>query len=80
MDNEIEINELPGDNELTAKEKEVLRYFAQGKPYKDIAELLSINYLTARNYIIMIKKKLHVKNNIDLIKFAINNGYTSNST
>jgi len=78
-DKEIEINELPEDIELTGREKEVLRYFAQGKTYKNIAELLSINYLTARNYIIMIKKKLHIKNNVDLIKYAINNGYTSAS-
>jgi DNA-binding NarL/FixJ family response regulator len=74
----VEINELPRDTKLTPKEEEVLRYFAQGKSYKNIAEILSINYLTARNYIVTIKKKLHIKNNIDLIKYVIKNNYTSN--
>jgi two-component system, NarL family, response regulator NreC len=77
LDNESDIQK---ETILTPKEEEVLRYFAQGKSYKNIAELLSINYLTARNYVIMVKKKLHIKNNIDLIKYAIKNGYTSIST
>ena len=68
------------DITLTPKEQEVLQYFAQGKTYKDIAELLSIHYLTARNYVLGIKKKLHIKNNIDLIKYAIKHGYTSVSS
>jgi DNA-binding NarL/FixJ family response regulator len=76
-DKGIGIKELPVGNELTAREKEVLSFYAQGKTYKNIAELLSINYLTARNYIIIIKKKLHIANNIELIKYAIKNGYTS---
>jgi DNA-binding NarL/FixJ family response regulator len=80
LNNESEINELPRDIKLTQKEEEVLRYFAQGKTYKDIAKILSINYLTARNYIITIKKKLHIKNNIDLIKYVIKNNYTSDYT
>jgi DNA-binding NarL/FixJ family response regulator len=75
-------NEPEGKREiiLTPKEKEVLECFAQGMHNKEIAELLSINYMTARNYIVTIKQKLHIKNNIDLIKYAIKNGYTSIST
>jgi DNA-binding NarL/FixJ family response regulator len=77
---ELEVGYLQKESKLTPKEEEVLIYFAQGKHYRDIAEHLSINYLTARNYIITIKKKLHIKNNIDLIKYAIKKGYASIST
>jgi DNA-binding NarL/FixJ family response regulator len=76
-DKELEMDNVQEKSKLTPKEEEVLIYFAQGKHYKDIAEQMSINYLTARNYVIMIKKKLHIKNNIDLIKYAIRKGYTS---
>jgi DNA-binding NarL/FixJ family response regulator len=75
-DKELEMDNVQEKSKLTPKEEEVLIYFAQGKHYKDIAEQMSINYLTARNYVIMIKKKLHIKNNIDLIKYAIRKGYT----
>jgi DNA-binding NarL/FixJ family response regulator len=79
-DKEIEVGSIPENINLTPKEEEVLIYFAQGKHYKDIAEQMSINYLTARNYVMTIKKKLHINNNIDLIKYAIKKGYTSVST
>jgi DNA-binding NarL/FixJ family response regulator len=77
VEKELDVVEIQGHRELTPREEEVLIYFVQGKSFKDIAELLSINYLTARNYIITVKQKLHIKNNIDLIKYAIKKGYTS---
>lgn len=68
------------DITLTPREQEVLIYFSQGESLKNIAKLLSINYQTARSYIITIKTKLHIKNNVDLIKYAIKNNYTSIAT
>ena len=78
-DKTLDINEFQRDVTLTPRESEVLTYFTQGKSIKNIAELLSIDYNTVRNYIVTIKAKLHIKNNIDLIKYAIKYNFTSMS-
>ena len=76
-DQASDINELQSEMTLTPRESEVLIYFAQGRSLKNIAELLSINYRAVSYYIATIKQKLHIKNNVDLIKYAIKNNYTS---
>lgn len=65
---------------LSSREKEVLKYFAQGKSCKEIAEMLSISHYTVRNHITKIKAKLSMKKDIDIVKYAIKKGYTSLST
>ena len=65
---------------LSSREKEVLKYFAQGKSCKEIAEILSISHFTVRNHITKIKAKLSMKKDIDIVKYAIKKGYTSLST
>lgn len=62
---------------LSPREKEVLKIFAQGRSCKEIAELLSISHSTVRNHITRIKKKLSIKRDIDIVKYAITKGYTS---
>jgi DNA-binding NarL/FixJ family response regulator len=65
---------------LSKREREVLKIFAQGKSCKEIAESLSISYFTVRNHINKIKKKLSMKRDIDIVKYAIKQGYASLST
>jgi DNA-binding NarL/FixJ family response regulator len=65
------------DMTLAPREVDILTYFAQGKSLKKIAELLSVNYFTIKDHIITIKIKLNIKKNADLIKYALNNNYTS---
>lgn len=65
---------------LSSREKEVLKYFAQGKSCKEIAEILIISHYTVRNHITKIKAKLSMKKDIDIVKYAIKKGYTSLST
>lgn len=60
---------------LSPREKEVLRYVAQGKTSKEIADLLLISDLTVHNHRVNIKKKLKIKRTADLIKYAIQQGY-----
>ena len=67
-------------SDLSSREKEVLKIFAQGKSCKEIAEVLSISHYTVRNHIAKIKAKLSMKNDIDIVKYAIKKGYTSLST
>jgi DNA-binding NarL/FixJ family response regulator len=62
---------------LSQREIEVLTYFAQGKSLKEISEILDISWSTVRNHIAKIKKKLGIKKNIDLIKYALKQGYAS---
>jgi DNA-binding NarL/FixJ family response regulator len=80
VDKASDINEFQREMTLTPRESEVLSHFAQGRSYKNIAELLSINYNTVRYYIITIKYKLNIKSNVDLIKYAIKNNYPPMST
>jgi DNA-binding NarL/FixJ family response regulator len=74
-DNEIEGVESRIRGNLSQREIEVLKYFTQGKSYLEISELLSISCSTARNHLSKIKKKLLIKRNIDLVKYAIKKGY-----
>jgi DNA-binding NarL/FixJ family response regulator len=71
------INEHQQAITLTPREEEILTHFAQGKSLRDIGQLLSIKYETVKSYMTTIKMKLHIKNNVDLIKYAIKHNYTS---
>ena len=62
---------------LTSREIEVLTLLSEGKSSKEIAELLFISAMTVQNHRANIKKKLQVKKNADLVKYAIQKGYTS---
>jgi DNA-binding NarL/FixJ family response regulator len=65
---------------LSPREIDVLKKFAQGKSCKEIAELLLISHYTVRNHITRIKKKLSMKRDVDIVKYAIKKGYASLST
>lgn len=62
---------------LTAREIEVLTLLSEGKSSKEIAELLFISTMTVQNHRANIKKKLNIRKNTDLVKYAIQKGYTS---
>lgn len=62
---------------LTIREIEVLTLLSEGKSSKEIAELLFISTMTVQNHRANIKKKLKVRKNADLVKYAIQKGYTS---
>ena len=61
---------------LTIKEIKVLALRCESKSCKEIAELLSIRPSTVRNHVANIKKKLNLKTQADLIKYAITKGIT----
>jgi DNA-binding NarL/FixJ family response regulator len=64
---------------LSQRELEVLKLVAEGKSSKEIAEHLFISVTTVHNHRANIKKKLNVRKNIDLLKYAIRKGYISAS-
>ena len=62
---------------LSTREKEVLTLLAEGKSSKEIADLLYISTRTVEHHRASINKKLKVNNIVDLLKYAIRKGYTS---
>jgi DNA-binding CsgD family transcriptional regulator len=67
----------PNDVGLSTREKEVLTLVAEGKSSQEIADLLFISLRTVEHHRASMKKKLKVKNIVDLVKYAVRKGYTS---
>ena len=61
---------------LSPREREVLKLVAEGKSSKEIAELLFISTMTVQNHRANIKRKLRLRRNSDLIRYAVQKGYT----
>jgi DNA-binding NarL/FixJ family response regulator len=61
---------------LTVREREVIKLIAEGKSSKEIGGLLFISSRTVQHHRANIMKKLNIKKTADLIKYAIQKGYT----
>lgn len=59
---------------LTTREYQVFQEIAQGNSYSDIAKKLSLSKNTIGNHRMSILKKLKLKNNTDLVRFAYKTG------
>lgn len=64
---------------LSTREREVLKLIAEGKSSKEIAYLLSISIRTVQHHRDNIMSKLTIRNTAELVKYAIQKGYTSPS-
>jgi DNA-binding NarL/FixJ family response regulator len=60
---------------LTTREREVLKMIAEGKSSKDIADLLFISVRTVERHRANLMDKLGLKKTADLVKYAIQKGY-----
>jgi DNA-binding NarL/FixJ family response regulator len=60
---------------LSPREREVLKLVAEGRSSKEIAQLLFISTMTVQNHRANIKRKLNLRRNTDLIKYAMDKGY-----
>lgn len=65
------------DRTLSTREKEVLTLLVEGKSSKEIADLLFISTRTVEHHRASINKKLKINNIVDLVKYAIRKGFTS---
>ncbi len=65
------------DEPLTLREKQVLKLIAEGKSSKDIAGLLFISDRTVQNHRANIMRKLNLKKTTDLVRYAVQRGYTT---
>ena len=61
----------PEDPELTDREVEILKGFANGMSYIDIADELNISKKTVESHKKNIFEKLNLQSNADLVKYAI---------
>jgi len=62
---------LPPHDLLTLREREVLRYIANGKSNKQIARELVLSVRTVETHRLNIKRKLAIDGQAELIKFAV---------
>jgi len=76
----IENADLSFDEALSLREREVLTLLAEGKSSKEIADLLFISTRTVEHHRASINKKLKINNIVDLVKYAIRKGYTSQNS
>ena len=66
-------NDEQGLEQLTFREKEILRLFGKSYTNKEIAEQLFISVRTVESHKNNIMKKINLKTTVDLVKFAIKN-------
>jgi DNA-binding NarL/FixJ family response regulator len=65
------------DQLLSTREREIIKLIAEGKSSKEVAELLFISSRTVQHHRENIMRKLNVKKTADLVKYAIQEGYTT---
>jgi len=63
----------PNQNNLSARELEVLKLIAEGITNKEISEKLFISIRTVETHKTHILQKLNLKSTVDLVKYAIKN-------
>jgi DNA-binding NarL/FixJ family response regulator len=62
---------------LSPREIEIIKMIAEGKSSKEIAEILFLSFRTIQNHRTKIMRKLNLKKNTDLVRYAIRKGYTA---
>jgi DNA-binding NarL/FixJ family response regulator len=71
----IAILKLTGDGNpvkaLSAREFEIFRLLVTGRPAADIAKILNLSTKTVANYHTLIKQKLHIDSDVELVLLAL---------
>lgn len=68
----------PKTENLTRREREVLKLLAEGKTSREIAQSLHIGVPTVRSHRANILRKLSLKKQADLVKYAVAHEFLSN--
>jgi DNA-binding NarL/FixJ family response regulator len=67
---EIDVPTDPEIDQLTVREKEVLRLIARGYTYKEVAKRLSISVKTVETHVSAVLRKLQLSNRHELTRWA----------
>jgi DNA-binding NarL/FixJ family response regulator len=67
----------PELDQLTAREREVLRHIARGYMYKEIAQRLGISAKTVEAHVSAVLRKLQLSNRHELSRWAVERGWLS---
>jgi DNA-binding NarL/FixJ family response regulator len=70
----------PPAEPLTPREIEIVKLIAEGKTSREIADLLFLSFRTIQNHRTRIMRKLNLKKNTDLVKYAIRMGFVDPAT
>ena len=70
----VETGGAPAGEELTAREREVLTYIADGLTNREIADTLVISVKTVDRHRENIMRKLNLHSRVELVKYAIEKG------
>ena len=65
----------PELDQLTAREREVLRHIARGYMYKEIAQRLGISAKTVEAHVSAVLRKLQLSNRHELSRWAVQRGW-----
>lgn len=71
--NNKSVNKLKEETSLTQREMEVLKLFAEGLSYKQIANKLFISVKTVDTHKRHIQEKLKLNSTVEIVKYAIKN-------
>jgi DNA-binding NarL/FixJ family response regulator len=76
VENEIAQNlaALPGRQQLSERDLEILRLLGEGRSFTEIAGVLGLGYKTVANTATLIKSKLGVARTADLIRLSVEMG------
>jgi two-component system response regulator NreC len=64
----------PGFEQLTPREREILRLIAEGRTNKEIAERLYVSVRTVERHRTAITQKLGLHNRAELVSYAVRRG------
>ena len=62
--------------QLTSREKEILKLYVEGCTNSEIAEKLSLSIFTVKAHKSNIMQKYNFKSTVEMIKFALRNNLT----
>lgn len=68
---------LRKDPKLTDRQREVLQLLAEGKPMKEVGDILHISTRTVEFHKQRLMELLNLKNNADLVRYAVKQGMIS---
>lgn len=65
---------VPGQQVLTARQREVLTLFCKGKTYAQMGEAMGVSTVTARNSLYRVQDRLRLETKQEMVVWAVRNG------